>query len=184
MHREVAFVAEERVGEEAGEAGGAAGAEHEGGHGEPPGHLDHAQEVRVGDEARDGVPGILGQDGGEAVPERGLARGVERADVLNDVADGDRRRAGAGHAVGDGDEAVLRVARGVRGVEVGVEDGDGEAAGAEDAGEPEHGVDVALVREREQEDVALASALAGRGRGRAALHRRRRWWRHVLAECN
>jgi hypothetical protein len=42
------------------------------------------------------------------------------------------------------------MARRVRGVEVGVEDGDGEAAPVKDAGEPEHGVDVALVWEREQ----------------------------------
>jgi hypothetical protein len=42
------------------------------------------------------------------------------------------------------------VARRVRGVEVGVEDGDGEPAGVEHAGEPEHWVDVALVREWEE----------------------------------
>jgi hypothetical protein len=62
------------------------------------------------------------EDRGEAVPEGSLAR----------VADPDYSR------------------KPVRGVKVGVEDGDGEAAPVKDAGEPELGVDVALVREREQ----------------------------------
>ena len=52
----------------------------------------------------------------------------------------------------------------------------------EDAGEPEHGVDVALVREREQEHVAPTSAVAG---GRVALRRHgwRWWWHRGFAEC-
>jgi len=104
--------------------------------------------VRVDDEARDGVPGVLLQDRGEAVPEGSLARVADPDYSRKPVLDGDRGR--AGDAVGDEDEAVVRVARRVGGVEVGVEDGDGEAAAVKDAGEPEHGVDVALVREREQ----------------------------------
>jgi hypothetical protein len=90
--------------------------------------------VCVGDEARDVVPGVLLEDGGEAVPEGGLARDAELQDLSDDVLDGD----GYGPAVGDGDgdEAVVRVARRVRSIELGVEDGDGEAAGVEEAGEP------------------------------------------------
>jgi hypothetical protein len=67
------------------------------------------------------------------------------------------------------------VARRVRGVEVGVEHGDGEATGVEEAGEPEHGVDVALVREREQKHVSAAPTV-----GRVAMcgHGWRWWWRH------
>jgi len=104
--------------------------------------------VRVGDEARDGVPGVLLQDRGEAVPEASLARVADRDYLRKGVLDGDRGR--AEHAVGHGHEAVVWMARRVRGVEVGVEDGDGEAAPVKDAGETEHGVDVALVWEREQ----------------------------------
>jgi hypothetical protein len=87
--------------------------------------------------------------------------------VGDDVFHGDG--GGAGHAVGDGDEAVVRVAGRVRGVEVGVEDGDREAAGVEDAGQTEHGVDVALVRKREQQHVASTTYAMAGGRAAPAL---------------
>lgn len=129
--------------------------------------------MSVGDEARHGIPGVLVQDGGQAVTEGRLARGVEREDVGDDVLHGDGGR--SGHAVGYGHEAVLRVARRVRGVEVGVEDGDREAASVEDAGQPEHGVDMALVRQREQQHVSPATSTVAGAHGRAALLQGHGW---------
>jgi hypothetical protein len=65
LHREIASVYEQRVSEEAGEAGGATGAEDEGWHGEPCGHLHHGQKVSIRDEARHAaVLRVLVQDGG------------------------------------------------------------------------------------------------------------------------
>jgi hypothetical protein len=60
-----------------------------------------------------------------------------------------------------------------------VEHGDGESAGVEEAGEPEHGVDVALVREREQEHVPASPDVDGVAGG----HGWRCWWRHVFCCC-
>ena len=94
FYGEVAFLEEHRVREEAGAAGGAAGAQRQRGHGELRGNLEDRQQVRVGNEARDGVPGVLLQDGGEAVPQPGLARGAEREDLGDDVLDGGGRGAG------------------------------------------------------------------------------------------
>jgi hypothetical protein len=78
------------------------------------------------------------------------------------------------------------MARRVRGVEVGVEDGDGEAAPVKDAGEPEHGVDVALVWEREREQYHVAATMSVVGGGGPLAVRGdgwRRWCCHGFAEC-
>ena len=111
MHGEVAFVAEHRVSSEAHVRGGATGAQRERGHAHPLGHPEHREQVSVGDEARDGVPGVLVllQDGGEFVSEVGLARSAERDDARLNVLDGDGGR--PGNAVGYGHEVVVRVAR-------------------------------------------------------------------------
>ena len=87
FHGEVAFLAEHRVREEARKAGGATGAQRERGHGETRGHLENLQQVRVG------VPGVLLQDRGEAVPEASLARVADRDYLRKGVLDGDRGRA-------------------------------------------------------------------------------------------
>ena len=94
LHGEVAFLAEHRVREEARMASSAAGAQRQRGNGQPRGHLEDRQQVRVGDEARDGVPGVLLQDRGEAVPEGSLARVADRDYLGKAVLDGDRGRAG------------------------------------------------------------------------------------------
>jgi hypothetical protein len=155
---QVALVAEHGKRHEPAEARGAAGAERESRHAEPACHVHEREQVRVGDEARDLLLLLL-QQRGQALPERGLARAVHGEDVLHGHPH--RVRAVRRRPVElDGDEVVGRVLGRVRRVEVGVEDGDGEAARVEQAGELEHGVDVALVREREEEHAA---AVAGGG---------------------
>lgn len=93
---------------------------------------------------------LLLQQRGQALPERRLARAVQLEYALG----GHLRRVALRRAVRDGDEVVGRVAGRVGSVEVGVEDGDGEATRVEEAGELEHRVNVALVREREQQHAA------------------------------
>ncbi|PUZ69046.1 hypothetical protein GQ55_2G077500 [Panicum hallii var. hallii] len=67
------------------------------------------------------------------------------------------RRRGRGRGRGR-DEVVGGVAGRVGRVEASVKDGDGETARVEEAGELEHGVDVALEREREEQHAAAAVA--------------------------
>jgi hypothetical protein len=147
------------ISQEAAEARGAGGSQHHCGHAEPPRHLQQRQQVRVADQARDDVVPrvLLLQQRGQALPERRLARAVQLEYALG----GHLRRVALRRAVRDGDEVVGRVAGRVGSVEVGVEDGDGEAARVEEAGELEHRINVALVREREQQHAAVAAAVAG-----------------------
>nr|TKW31280.1 hypothetical protein SEVIR_2G095240v2 [Setaria viridis] len=164
--KQVAFVAEHGERREAAEAGGAAHAQRQRRHAEPPRHAQQRQQVRVGDEARDVLrPGSLPlQQGGEALSERRLARAVHGEDVVHGRLH--RVRAVRRHAVvGDGDEVVGGVGGRVGRVEAGVEDGDGEAARVEEAGELEHGVDMALVREREEQHAPPPAASSGGGHG-------------------
>nr|TKW31279.1 hypothetical protein SEVIR_2G095240v2 [Setaria viridis] len=166
LNWQVAFVAEHGERREAAEAGGAAHAQRQRRHAEPPRHAQQRQQVRVGDEARDVLrPGSLPlQQGGEALSERRLARAVHGEDVVHGRLH--RVRAVRRHAVvGDGDEVVGGVGGRVGRVEAGVEDGDGEAARVEEAGELEHGVDMALVREREEQHAPPPAASSGGGHG-------------------
>ena len=170
LRRLVPLVGEHGERREHAEAGSAAGAQHERGHAEPPRNVQERQKVGVGDEARDVVlPRCLllrlrrRQQRGQALPERSLTGAVHGEDVLDGHLEG-IRAALRRQAVGDdghGDEVVGRVAGLVGGVEVGVEDGDGEPARVEEAGELEHGVDVALVREREEQHAAAPVAGGG-----------------------
>ena len=104
----------------------------------------------VGDYAQDAA--LLGEQRGQPVRERRGAGLVERSQDRRGVLG--HHELGRG-AVGHGHEAVLRrMRRRVRRSELGVEDGDGEATGAEHGGEVEHGDGVARVRHREQDHAA------------------------------
>lgn len=77
----------------------------------------------------------------QAFLEGARAPGIEERDEPRDVQRGGLRSV---EAVGDGSEGKVRVGGRIRGVEVGVEDGDGEASGVEDPPQLEHWVHVAL----------------------------------------
>uniref|UniRef100_A0A0A9FGJ5 Uncharacterized protein n=1 Tax=Arundo donax TaxID=35708 RepID=A0A0A9FGJ5_ARUDO len=175
LRRLVALVAEHGERHKAAEAGGAAGAQHQRRYAKPPRGVHQRQQVRVGDEARHVA--LPGQQGGEPVPERRRARAVQGEDVLDGGLHRVRGALREDPAGGDGDEVVVGVEGCVGPVEVGVEDGDGEATRVEEAGELEHGVDVSLVREREEQHAA--AAVAG---GRVCYGAHGYWTLMVLVE--
>jgi hypothetical protein len=88
----------------------------------------------------------------EGLPEGRLAGGVQGQELRDDVGAGGRDLVGERRLV-DEDEGELRVARGVGGVQAGVEDRHGEAPRMEQRGELERRTDVALERQQKQNEV-------------------------------
>jgi hypothetical protein len=139
-----------------------AGHQRERRHAELPRLRQRREPVHVRDHGRDAAP----PDAGEVLAERRGAALVQREhERRNGVGRGELRR----DVVPDGHDVVVgRELHAVQRAGLGVQDGDREAAGLQDPGQAEHGVDVALVREREEERAgADAGVVARRHGGRA-----------------
>jgi len=154
----VAGVAQARVREHVAQRGGAVRPEREHGDAELAGGAQRGVALPVDHRARDVVaaPPPQQQQRREGLPEGRLAGGVQGQQLREDV--GVRGGGLVSERLVDGDEGELRVARGVRSVEVRVEDGDSEAMSVEDRRELEHGVQVALEWQGEEDDLAAVGA--------------------------
>jgi hypothetical protein len=150
-------VVEHVVGPEQTEAGRAACVQHERWQPEAGRRRLRSGERGTDDQARQPRPFVLlllGQERREHVANAAgrLHGGVECED-LGDAVAGHVGRDGVRHL----DEGEPRVPRRVRRVEGRVEDGYGEPARVERAGELQHRADVALERQREQRDAGGSS---------------------------
>jgi hypothetical protein len=151
-------VAQPWVGEHAAERGGAVCPQHERRDAQPVCRAQRRVALPVDHRARDVL--ATTEQRREGLPEGRLAGGVQGQELRDDVGAEGRDLVGERRLV-DGDEGELRVARGVGGVEAGVEDRHGEAPRMEQLGELEHRTDVALERQREQHDPPAAMLLSG-----------------------
>jgi hypothetical protein len=149
-------VAQPWVGEHAAERGGAVCPQRERRDAQPVCRAQRRVALPVDHRARDVL--ATTEQRREGLPEGRLAGGVQGQELRDDV--GGHGLVGERRLV-DGDEGELRVARGVGGVEAGVEDRHGEAPRMEQRGELERRTDVALERQREQHDPPAAMLLSG-----------------------